>query len=158
MEEWDRYRRSQSRAYLERVRELGLKVEAVQAEAERIRDMVGGLRGIDYMQPSVKSSPSGDDRMVAAVAAVQEVTRAYCADMVEYLEAYQEAKRCLGRMGGKGAAVLRLRYLAGREWSDVAKAIGYASETAAKNAGRVALVELYDHLPSTGRDPMHKAL
>lgn len=158
MEEWDRYRRGQSRAYLDRVRELGLKVEAVQAEAERIRDMVGGLRGIDYAQPSVKGSPSGDERMVSAVAAVQEITRAYCADLAEYLEAYREAKACLDRMGGKGAALLRLRYLANEDWGPIAKRLGYSSAASAKKTGMSALCRLYDYLPSSARDPLPPAL
>lgn len=158
MEEWDRYRRSQSRAYLERVRRLGLKVEAVQAEAERIRDMVGGLHGIDYTTPSVKGLAPGDDRMADAVAAVQEVTRAWCADLAEYLEAYQEAKACLDGMGGKGAAVLRLRYLANEDWGAVAERLGYSSVASAKDSGRSALVAFYDHLPCSGKDRLPPAI
>lgn len=157
MEEWDNYRRSQSRAYLEGVRDLGLKVEAVQAEAERIRDMVGGLRGLDYSQPKVRVSPVGDDSMVNAVAAVQEVTKAYCTDLAAYLEAYQEARACLDRMGGKGAAVLRLHYLANEKWAGVAEKLGYGSAETAKKAGKAALAAFYDYVPLQYRDPLHPA-
>lgn len=156
-EEMDHYKRSQARAYLKRVGKLGIKCKAIKAEIDYQRDLVGGLRGIDYTQSYTKTSCAGDDPTVNAVVRLQELIRDYCAELASYTAEVAVAHECLGRMGSVGADVLRLHYLCGHSWEEVGARVEYAPDYA-RGVARSALVEFYKFMPHAERDPMHPAL
>ena len=148
--EYRRYRISQSRRYLKEVRRLARHVAALEEDIALQRDQAAGVSGIDYTRTPVDTSPTADALPEAIIKLIESIEEC-CTELAACVAAQDEARSLLAAMGGVGADLLRMHYVAMRSWSYVAAKLGYAKGTV-KNAAADALCEFYDYLPAGRRD------
>lgn len=154
--EFEKYRRGQARAWLEHVRGLRRKAEALRDAAEEQRAALAGLRGIDYSSPA-RREPSPDG-IPNAVAAVEKSVDAYLAALAEFTDEQREARMALSRLPrAEHFELLSLRYCDGLEWEGVCERMGYTYDGLMK-MHRSALCAAYGVMPARCRDPRHPAL
>lgn len=153
--EYRRYRISQSRRYLKEVRRLARHVAALEEDIALQRDQAAGVSGIDYSRTPVDTSLSADALPEAVIRLLDSVERC-CAELAACVAAQDEARSLLADMGGTGADLLLMYYVAMRSWAYVAEKLGY-SEGTVKNAAADALCEFYDFLPAGRRDARPRA-
>ena len=157
-EEWEQYRYAQARAWLEHIRALGERVDSTKALIDSERNMMDGVRGIDYGASNGGGSSSPDDAMVNAIAKMQRHIAEYAALLSEYEDERYDARNHLAKMEGHAERqALTYRYLLGWSWDDVCAAMFYTHDGMMKLRRR-AIVSAYDVMPLEWRDPVQHAL
>ena len=73
--EFERYKYDQARAYLEHVRALSCRAQALRAEVEAQRELADGVRAMRYGEGG--GDCAGADRMADTVARLQELVEGY---------------------------------------------------------------------------------
>ena len=155
-EEYERYRREQASGYLSEVRDAKRHIDAMNAEVDELREMAGGLRGIDYSKDLVKSSPSAD-AMPDAVARILEIIEQRAGYIRDYAEMVEQCVQALDRLGGVEADILRYRYVCDWRWEQIAARTHYSEQWLYELHNR-ALCSFYDCMPASGRDPIQRAI
>ena len=156
-EEYDRYKRAQASRWLEHVRRLGGKCRALQREVEEQRALASGLKGLDYSAPVVRSSASADGTPEAVIR-LFDVIEEYCTELADYVEEQHAAHAALNDMSDElGAEALKRHYLCGQSWESCCVDMGYSWDGMMSLRKR-AVLELYDHIPTEWRDPLHQAV
>lgn len=156
-EEYDRYKRAQAARWLEHVRRLGGKCRALQREVEEQRELASGLKGLDYSAPAVSAS-SSPDGIPNAVALLLEAIEDYCTELAGYVAEQKAAHDALNSMSDElGAEALKRHYLCGQSWESCCVDMGYSWDGMMSLRKR-AVLELYDHIPTEWRDPLHQAV
>ena len=156
-EELQRYRADQAHAYLERVRDLGEDCAGLKLLADDAVARAGGLRGIDYSAIRVQVSPT-DDGMVDAIETIRASIASYVTALAEFEGMRAEASRAIAAMGDAAERrALTMRYLLGREWTDVRDALGYRTMGGVMKLRRRALLSFYDAMPANERDELPTA-
>ena len=155
-EETIKWKSEFAEAYLEPLRTDGRKLRRMKAELIEQRDILSGLRGIDYTQPFVDVA-AYNDAVHDAVARIMEMESAY-EDAIANLDGRRaEARTRLDEMPGTEADLLRLYYVSALPWALVGEALNLAEGTC-RNMRRGALAAFYDHLPRTERPPEQHAI
>lgn len=155
-DEFDRYRYDQARAWLEHVRGLGRKADALRAAADEQRELLSGVRGVDYGRGG-GGAPS-PDAVPNAVAAIERAVSAYCSALAEFLDEQRDARLALSRLEKpEHFEVLARRYCDGWEWERICAAMGYTYD-GAMALHRRAVAAAYDVMPPGSRDPRHPAI
>lgn len=154
--EYDEFCREQARAYLEHVRGLRLRVDALQEQIDDARaSMLPGA--VRYDKQGGAAMPS-DDSMVEGIASVEALIAQFVEKQAEYVGELAEATKAVhGLRSGVCVKMLTLYYFRGRTWEDTASAMGY-SEQRIYQLLNDALLELYEHMPHTWRAPRHQAI
>ena len=156
-EEYDRYKRAQAARWLEHVRCLGSKCRALQREVEEQRELASGVKGLDYSSPAVSAS-SSPDGIPNAVALLLETIEDYCTELAGYVAEQKAAHDALNAMSDElGAEALKRHYLCGQSWESCCVDMGYSWDGMMSLRKR-AVLELYDHIPTEWRAPLHHAL
>ena len=154
--EWQRYRREQSSAYLRRIRDMRRHIAALNAEIDEQRHLASGLTGIDYSRDMVDTSPT-DDRMPNAVSRLLDIIAERVALVREYTGQLDECGAALRKLNGTYADVLRYRYLCDYSWEQITEKMGY-SDPYINELHNTALSAFYDCMPPTQRDPLERAI
>ena len=155
-EETIRWKSGVSELDLEPLRSDGQKLRRMRARLMEQREILSGLRGIDYTQPFVDAAAYGD-AVHDAVVRILEMESEYD-DAIANLDGRRaEARSCLDEMGGREADLLRLYYVCALPWACVGEALNLAEGTC-KNMRRGALAGFYDYLPRTARFPEQHAI
>ena len=130
--------------YLEHVRSLGVRIEALRDEIEHQRALLGPLSA------RVAERVSGTrrtDRFEEGAIRLEELIREYCTDLVGYVEEYHKAHEVRASLpSGVQVAVLTGRYLEDKQWDRVALDTNYSVKSV-YNIRREALAALWDRLP-----------
>lgn len=155
-EEYERYRREQASGYLSEVRDAKRHIDAMSAEVDELREMAGGLKGIDYSRDIVSASPSAD-AVPDAVARIIEVVEQRAGYIREYALMVEQCARALDGLGGVEADILRYRYVCDWRWEQIAARTHYSEQWLYELHNR-ALCSFYDYMPASGRDPIQRAV
>ena len=151
------YRIAQASAYLEKVRKMAVRLISLTANIEEQKAIASGLTGIDYSRDIVCTSPT-DDKMPHSVWKIIQLIEDLQALHDEYDSRIRMALRAIERMeSSECAASLEMHYIAGKEWSAVASALGY-TKPGMMSLRKRALNEFYDVMPLTQRDPIPEAI
>ena len=130
--------------YLEHVRSLGVRIEALRDEIEHQRALLGPLSA------RVAERVSGTrrtDRFEEGAIRLDELIREYCTDLVGYVEEYRKAHEVIASLpSGAQVAILTGYYLQGKAWKQVAIDLAY-SEGSVYNIRREAMAALWEALP-----------
>lgn len=154
--EYERYKYDQARAYLEHVRSLSCRTQALRAEVEAQRELADGVRAMRYGEGGGGSAEA--DRTADTVARLQELVACYCAELAEYVSEQQAAHERVRLMERpEHAQAITGRYLLGRTWERVCVDMGYTWDGMMKLRRR-AVTEFYDVMPTEWRDPRHPAI
>lgn len=154
--EIDRYKYDQARAYLEHVRALSCRTQALRAEVEAQRELADGVKAMRYGDGV--GGCSGDDRMAETVARLQELISGYCAELARYVDEQEAAHGCVVLMDRpEHAQAITAHYLLGRAWERVCVDMGYTWDGMMKLRRR-AVTEFYDVMPIEWRDPKYPAI
>lgn len=155
-EEYERYKYDQARAYLEHVRALSCRTQALRAEVEAQRELADGVRAMRYGEGGGGGAET--DRMAETVARLQDLVRGYCAELSAYVSEQQAAHERVGLMDRpEHAQAITGYYLLGRTWERVCVDMGYTWDGMMKLRRR-AVAEFYDVMPPEWRDPRHPAV
>ena len=154
--DWQRYRREQSSAYLRRIRDMRRHIAALNAEIDEQRHLASGLTGIDYSRDAVSTSPN-DDAMPNAVSKLLDLIAERVALVRDYAAMLDECNDALIETGGLSETILRCRYVNDMAWEDVARELGYSEQWMYELHNR-ALLDFYNHMPTSGKDPLPRAL
>lgn len=154
--EWQRYEREQASAYLKRVRDARRHIAAINAEVDEVRNLASGLKGIDYSRDAVSTSPN-DDAMPNAVSKLLDLIAERVELVRDYAAMLDECNDALIETGGLSETILRCRYVNDMAWEDVARELGYSEQWMHELHNR-ALLDFYNHMPTSGKDPLPRAL
>ena len=155
-EEWDEYKYEQARAWLEYVRGLGERAKVAQALVESERELLDGLRGIDYSSDG-PTSPN-DDALVDAISRLQDHIKQYIENLVEYVDVRADAvKRINGLKYAHEIECLYYRYMRNKSWEEICVDMAYTHDGMMKLRRR-AIVSAYEVMPNDWRDPLHPAI
>lgn len=154
--EFERYKYDQARAYLEHVRALSCRTQALRAEVEAQRELADGVRAMRYGEPG--AGRAGDDRMAETVARLQDLMAGYCVELSGYVAEQQAAHGCVKLMERpEHAQAITAHYLLGRAWERVCVDMGYTWD-GMMSLRRRAVIAFYDVMPAGWRDPRHPAV
>ena len=138
--EFERYKYDQARAYLEHVRALSCRAQALRAEVEAQRELADGVRAMRYGE-------GGGDGV-----------EGYCSELAGYVAEQDRAHACVRLMERpEHVQAITGRYLLGRSWERVCVDMGYTWDGMMKLRRR-AVTEFYDVMPTEWRYPRHPAL
>lgn len=154
--EFERYKYDQARAYLEHVRALSCRAQALRAEVEAQRELADGVRAMRYGEGG--GDGAGADRMADTVARLQDLVEGYCSELAGYVAEQDRAHACVRLMERpEHVQAITGRYLLGRPWERVCADMGYTWNGMMKLQRR-AVTEFFDVMPTEWRDPRHPAL
>lgn len=140
-------RRICATAYLDHVRSLRMRIDALQEEIEPLREMVG--TAMDYRE-RVSGSPN-PKAFEDAVIKLQDLIADYCTEMAEFVDELLVARsvvRGLSRPGYRTA--IELHYIDGTPWTIVCEVMGYTKD-GMMTLRRKAVDEVYDLMPEQWR-------
>ena len=157
MDEWERYRYEQARAWLEHVAGLRHAMDAAGSVREVFESLLDSVKGIDYSRERV-SGGQYENRIAEAIAKLDEARLQWGASVSAYAD---EASDAAARIGGledaqEGRALL-LHYVDGKTWELVRSEMGY-SWRGMMDLRKRAVLHAYDHMPASWRDPVHRAV
>lgn len=154
--EIDRYKYDQARAYLEHVRALSCRTQALRAEIEAQRELADGVKAMRYGECG-SASPQ-PDRMADTVARLQKLVQGYCEELARYVDEQETAHGCVMLMERpEHAQAIASYYLLGRAWERVCVDMGYTWD-GMMSLRRRAITAFYDVMPVEWRDPRHPAI
>lgn len=154
--EYERYKYDQARAYLEHVRALSCRTQALRAEVDAQRELADGVKAMRYGE--VGGGGADGDRMAETVARLQELVRGYCAELSVYVSEQQAAHERVKLMERpEHAQAITGYYLLGRTWERVCVDMGYTWD-GMMSLRRRAVSAFYDVMPCEWRDPRHTAV
>ncbi len=130
--------------YLEHVRSLGVRIEALRDEIEHQRALLGPLSA------RVAERVSGTrrtDRFEEGAIRLEELIREYCTDLMGYVEEHRKAHEVIASLpSGAQVAILTGYYLQGKPWKQVAIDLAY-SESSVYRTRCEAMAALWERLP-----------
>lgn len=130
--------------YLDHVRSLGMRIEALRDEIEHQRALLGPCA---VQMAERVSGTRRTDRFEDGVIKLDELIREYRTDLVGYVEEYREAHEVIASLrSGAQVAILTGYYLQGKPWKQVAIDLAY-SERSVYNIKREAMAALWEALP-----------
>lgn len=131
--------------YFEEVRKSRLEVLSLKAQIDSLQNLFN-LQGIDYTRPYVKTSYR--DRMPEMIERMRELVAQYSERVECQLVAIRDAESLLEGLDVKERVCIRLYYIQGRRWREVASRMNY-SERQVFNICEIALLHAYDALDET---------
>lgn len=156
MDEWDKYRHDQARAWLEHVAKLKHAVDAASDMADMFRGLAEGARAIDYTRERVRGGEYRD-RMAEAIASLDEAEAQWAANLVAFAEESRDAADRIARLpDAVEAQALLLHYVDGIAWERVCVRMNYSWD-GMMSLRRRAVLHMYDLMPTEWRDPMPSA-
>ena len=157
-EAFRQYRIDQARNYLEQVSGARRHIEALNARADELRSLADGIRGIAYDTVRVEVLPYAD-KIPDAVADLVELSERAMQDATDYAAMVDECSVALASLGGWKADLLDLHYLGGKTLVEIGGMDGWKHDRFYMSSLHVqALDAFYDHMPYTGREPLHPAI
>lgn len=156
MDEWDKYRHDQARAWLEHVAKLKHAVDAASDMADMFRGLAEGARAIDYTRERVRGGEYRD-RMAEAIASLDEAEAQWAANLVAFTDESRDAADRIARLpDATESQALLLHYVDGVTWERVCVRMNYSWD-GMMALRRRAVTAMYDHMPTEWRDPMPSA-
>ena len=155
-EEFERYRAEKAEAWLNDVRQLGIKCATLKDAIEQERANSEGVQAVCY--DGMPHAQSSGDALPNAVARIQDAISEFATEMAGYVEAQIEANRRLMRMDDASCSGCLVRYyVLGKSWKEVCEDMGYSFDGIMKLRRR-ALAMAYGVMPNEWRDPMEPAI
>lgn len=137
-----------SKAYLDYIRSLNLRIQTLQESIERQRSLMLPS-GIAYTE-SVSQSLSGDDLEQGIIKLTDLITQ-YCTELAEYVEQEMIAHKLFESLSKPEYTVaLTKYYLQGKSWEQVCVDMGYSWQ-GMMSLRKKALVEVYYSMPEEWR-------
>ena len=156
-EEFNRYKRDQAAAWLGGIRKLNARIKTLQQEIDAQRELASGLTCNSY-DGMPHNSNSSADSIPNAVIRINEMVSAYCGELLQYVERQSEAHKAIQRIEDDHCrAALTSYYLLSHSWEKVCEELKYSWDGMMKLRRR-ALVEAYEVMPPSERDPLHPAI
>lgn len=157
-DEYERWKASQAAQWARRVLHVGQRARAMEILVEQARAEMDGLKGVRYDRDgSAGTMMHGDDAVAALVERMDNAIVAWVASLDELEQERTRFTDACGALDPKLSALLTLRYLDGMPWADVADSMGYTEGYVRDDLNERALAALYDVMPWTMRDPVHRA-
>lgn len=157
MDEWDKYRHDQARAWLEHVAKLKHAVDAASDMADMFRGLAEGARAIDYTRERVHGGEYRD-RMAEAIASLDEAEAQWAANLVAFADESRDAAERIARLpDATESQALLLHYVDGKPWKSVSEQMGYSFDRIREIRAQ-AVLHAYEVMPNAWRDPRHTAL
>lgn len=156
--EGDAWRIEQARTYMEHVRGLALRIDALRAQRDKEREVLMP-KGVRYDKAPSAPADSPDDALVDGLYRLDLLDERYEGMLRGYIVENLEAMQTIMAIGNAVyVRLLQCRYLEGKTWEKVGAAINYDGDYARKVLHDRALLSLYDVMPHTWRAPRHSAL
>lgn len=148
-DEYDKWRISESRAWLKHVREVWRDKQRISSSLDDTLEVIRRLaepRGIDYARPAVRTS-ANVDVVADVVAAMDELAQEWRDSSIRIAEECAEAKLAIDNVDNAVyRQLLTLRYIDGKCWDDVANDMHFSKDYCFELHDKAALA-LHDHLP-----------
>lgn len=155
--EYERYRYEQALKYLNHVKSLNDRINAKQDAIEDYRGKLACIKAMDYSADNVQVQSRGDaipEGVARLLDMIDECTDLIC----EYAKEQKRAMRALEKLSRyEYEQLLEKHYLRGKDWSMVAREMNYSYDWI-MSMRRLAIIELYDHMPCEFRDSMPPAM
>lgn len=129
-------------AYLADIRKLDQRYKAAEVEYRMAVERASGLTGIDYSKDIVQTSPSAD-AIHNAVERYTELKDQLDAMQAALNDAVDEAFAKIDTLDDTEASVLRMHYLLGIKYCDIARGLAY-TEREIYRKRQAGLEHLYD--------------
>lgn len=147
MEHNPEVRRICATAYLDHVRSLRMRIDALQEEIDPLRGMVG--TAMDYRE-RVSGSPN-PKAFEDAVIRLQGLIADYCTEMAEFVDEQRVAHDVMQRLSRpEYGRALTAHYLTGKTWERCCVDMGYTWD-GMMSLRRKAVQEVYDLMPEEWR-------
>lgn len=156
--EYEAYKYEQAAEWLKHVRSTGEKVASTQALIESERELMDGVRAVDYSVQGGGGTTDPDAALAETIARIEGHIREYVTLLAEYEAERIEARRHLCKLESDAERrALTLHFLLGWKWERVCLDMHYSYD-GIMQLRRRAIVHAYDVMPLELRDPLHKAL
>lgn len=156
MDEFIEWKRGQSMAWLQHIRDLIRDEATIDGTLEAIR-RIAEPGGIDYAKPVISKSVDVDV-MTEVYCSMEEIAQEWRDKRLEIEEERNEARRIIFKLPeARHRQVLVFRYVDGKDWKAIAKAMNFTEDNCYKLHSQAALA-LYDHLPGEWRTQIPDAL
>lgn len=142
-----------SRRFFEKVRESDIAVCALQANLDSVMSFLR-LSGIDYERPWVQTSYV--DKLPQTLDQLHELQAQYTQELGFWANMQADAEMVLQNLSAVHAAVLRLYYLKGWTWEQVAKELHF-SRRQTKRIADSALCASYEFLDEEAKRDLPNA-
>ena len=155
---YSQYKVDQARHYLNAVADARRHIVALQRQADELREIAEGIRGMAYDVDRITTTPYAD-AIPDAVADLDELSRRAKESAAEYSEMVDTCSTALASLGGWQADLLRLRYLCGMTLTEIGELPEWSHDRKYMSVLHIqALDKFYEHMPHTWRDPRPSAI
>lgn len=156
MDELERYRHDQARAWLEHVRALRVAVSRSQAMVEVMERIADAVGGVDYSRERVDGG-AGARPIEEAIMRLEDQRAQWAANRAAYgAEAVDASNRIAALADPNEVLALTLHYLDGETWEQVAYRMGY-SEQRIYQIRESGVVHCWEVMPLEWRDRVPRA-
>lgn len=113
-----------AKEYLSELDDIRYAMASMREHIEELYAIAGGLKAITYDKDRVQVSP--ENRFEKLMIKLDAAGRDYAAEVSGYMREYDHRRKMIGALRNKThAKILRLRYLDGKRWEEIAVATGY---------------------------------
>lgn len=141
-----RWRAEQAALYLDRVRGMGRRVKSLALAIDELETKAAGVRSVDLSRQAVSTSPSSAD-VADSIDGLVALRDELDAKRRAYEREIAAVSRAIDRMpDATCAALLEMRYVADRTWTECAEALSYTKQGVMSLRQR-ALCGFYDVMP-----------
>ena len=115
-----------ARDRLKELYRLDLKIERDRKQIDDLKQKMYTVSAPALDADRVKTSGSGDDKLLKLIASVERTTRRITRDMTKYMKLYNQIVREIDRVQDERAkTILTSRYVLCMQWDAIANDLGY---------------------------------
>lgn len=115
-----------ARERLKELYRLGLKIERERKQIEDLKQRMYTVSAPALDADRVKTSGSGDDKLLKLIASVERTTRRITRDMTKHMKLYNQIVSEIDRVQDERAkTILTSRYVLYMQWDAIANDLGY---------------------------------
>ena len=115
-----------ARDRLKELYRLDLKIERDRKQIDDLKQKMYTVSAPALDADRVKTSGSGDDKLLKLIASVERTTRRITRDMTKYMKLYNQIVREIDRVQDERAkTILTSRYVLYMQWDAIANDLGY---------------------------------
>lgn len=115
-----------ARERLKELYRLDLKIERERKQIEDLKQRMYTVSAPALDADRVKTSGSGDDKLLKLIASVERTTRRITRDMTKHMKLYNQIVREIDRVQDERAkTILTSRYVLYMQWDAIANDLGY---------------------------------
>lgn len=136
-----------AKEYLSELDNMRDIMRSMQEHIEELYGIAGGLKAITYDKDRVQTSP--ENRFEKLMVKVDEAGNQYATELAAYTRAYDQRRKMINALRNRThSKILRLRYLDGKRWEEIAVATGYTFRHVTRLHGEAlqAFTDKYKHV------------